>query len=124
MQILDQAGEKRNRTLNQLYIMVFKRLKRLGLEESLGLCNVLFNMYIELDISEKEYTKLRKHFLKNKPTKTKHVDFLYNKKNHENRVLYGFWWESKELEVRRLFINEMINQTKPWYVKLLNKFKK
>jgi hypothetical protein len=31
-----------------------------------------------------------------------------------------FWWESRELEIRKLFINKMINITKPWYVKLYN----
>jgi hypothetical protein len=120
MQTQVKVGEKRNRTLNQLYILVFKRLKRQGMRHSLGLCNLLYMLFIDSHISEKEYEKLKKHFLSHKPTEFKHVAFF--RKNES--TTYGFWWEARELEIRRLFINKMINITKPWYIKLYNKFKK
>lgn len=73
------------RTLAELYKLVLQDLEDSDLNEVEFICNIIKN----LNVTDEEKNILKNDFMKNKPSKTQHVDFF----NHFMFSGKSSWWE-------------------------------
>lgn len=117
--------DKRNRPLYILYDMVstayVKELENFHTkEEKGGICFIIDNLYYKHEkISRKEQLKLRSHFKKMKPTPFVNKQFYYMEQSVPKNE--AFYFVEKNYQIRLKFLNYLIQLTKPWYIKWLER---
>lgn len=99
--------------------LYFLEEKIKGTNLSFGICYCMNN--VEKQMSNRQFVKMKNHFIKNQPSKNLHTEFLKN----SNYIGTAHWWQctSKGHEQRIAFLQKMIIITTPWYVTLYRKFK-
>ena len=106
------------KTLNELYIILWNQIK--DVDYINGLCGEIDSLCGCEKITISENCKLSKHFIKNKPTKNLHSEFLKN----DTWIGTAWWWnafENKNPKNRKDFIKKMMKITKPRNGKNSNK---
>lgn len=117
--------QRKNRPFYKLYEIVYKyylsQVKDLDKNNrSGGICLIIDELYYEKKMfSKKEFLKLKKHFKLMKPTPFINKQFYYLEDKLPTND--SFYFVEKNYQIRLKFLNYLIEITKPWYVRWLEK---
>jgi len=103
------------RKLTELYKIVYEYIQDVPDGKYYGFCHLFQEMYDDDIITFKEELALRKHLSKNKPTQWRHIEFIADKDYLGDEEDSMYWWPRGEWKQRKLFIQKMIQVSKPWY---------
>ncbi len=107
----------KNRTLNELYKILLESINKDGFSRRFGVCAMIMYLHTKNIITDREHYKLIKYFKSQKPRKIFFglIGVNENFINNESFIGSDFWWykNDKGNEQRKLFIEHLINKTKP-----------
>lgn len=112
------------KSLYSIYKIVLSIAKKRNITDY-GICHNISIAKGNDRITSKEEEKVIKHFKSCRPTFNRFADFREHPSYHwlDDKPFGAYWWETDRegYNQRLLFLQALIEDTKPWYIKLWDK---